>query len=182
MKIDGDCYQRRGCKISVAIILAAWLVAGILTITLTLTPHYNTTPWTLDCGYGTNTTTFGMDVNGTSKCVCDKFYKLDDRGYCSTERKSFLTASFCQTFFGFVGAGFAYIGAIRLWLLNFFLGVFALVFWGVPNKESEGMRSTNAHFYFYFFATVFWVANILMWWITAGFMWGGYYNDGYNLV
>ncbi|AYV83223.1 MAG: hypothetical protein Hyperionvirus5_29 [Hyperionvirus sp.] len=121
-----------------------------------------------DCGYG---------VMVNNSCVCYDYYMVGNNGApakCTVAMKSWLTASLLQTFFGFVGSGFWYIG--NSLLFGFELGIFVIIVVLIvalcDEKNSDYQEASYCMSLC--FASV---CGFLMWTVTLAMMWNNDYND-----
>ncbi|AYV82782.1 MAG: hypothetical protein Hyperionvirus2_150 [Hyperionvirus sp.] len=141
-----------------------FLSAGL---SIGLTFHHSNEPFNNDCGYGTPAK--------NNSCVCYDYYMAANNTKCTIAQKSWLTASLLQTFFGFVGAGFAYIQNYTLFGIE--LGIFILIILlliPLCNKSNDDFQDAS----YCALICLGTMAAILMWIITFSLMWQNHYPDG----
>ncbi|AYV82613.1 MAG: hypothetical protein Hyperionvirus1_192 [Hyperionvirus sp.] len=157
------CNNKCGTICCYIIIPTLFLILGAIAIALTW-PNYNAS-FTQECAYGIK--------NVNKGCICRPLYGLDTNGTCTIKLKSWITAAVCQTFFGFVGAGFAYIGVYKFFIAQL-VGTLLLFLILVVLKSPSDKPSTTK-----FCIQLVCITAVFAGWMTSlALMWLNRYDDG----
>ena len=142
-------------------------ILGIILLIIFTIPNYDQ-PYNSECGFG---------YNNTQECVCYKFYRVYNN-FCSVRQKSRRTAGLLQTFYGFAGAGFAYIGNWALFIFQICVFIVFLCCFMTGYYGHQNINEIKA----WIFGCV--CVGILTWMTSMIMMWANYYKDqdGFPLV
>lgn len=150
------------CRLIMLAIIAG--VALTLILSLCLTIHKYDEPQDPVCGRG-----ILSNITVSAQCICYPFYALRNNT-CNYQRKSYLTAALLQTYSGFAGAGYYYIGLTFLGVAQSLLGLVTCLF--IYGKSSStAINNMLGMLVMICITAIFWI-------ISLSLFWDNYYNDG----